>query len=431
MSDRSERPLLPDAPEANSSAVPSLLLVMVGAVAVLFVAILLVVAADSLAASVVAVVIVGGALLGVIFYVYRLLARSGVSGSPVPERTATPVTVGAGIADEKTEAALATALRDAHAVQRGTRHFAHEAIARLRTESPTTEQAQLTELLEAQRDLAERHAPALERRLDALGHSPSRVADDEGVVAAWIYERLLAHGALTNARHAAGLARLGLASFELVERLAATSDPESAKLAADCHRPLEEVLDRWAASDGLVLDADAHITGRDATATVIALLDDAYDMEGLHASLLAVAAAQARETGIAVGAEEAGLARLVTLIDQERATTQSARHLLRERLDHLGHHPARVHAAETFAALRTTAMGEHLRGYKLARDMRDLLAADELATTTYRLLERAAQRAHDDTTAELAKRVHAGEHITDRQLASELGAALQITLLAE
>ncbi len=91
----------------------------------------------------------------------------------------------------------------------------------------------------------------------------------------------------------------------------------------------------------------------------------------------------------------------------------------------------RIHAAETFAALRTTAMGEHLRGYKLARDMRDLVAADELATTTYRLLERAAQRAHDDATADLAKRVHAGEHITDRQLATELGAALQITLLAE
>ncbi len=69
-----------------------------------------------------------------------------------------------------------TALCDTHAVQRGTRHFARDAIARLRSEVQTTGLTQLSGPFETQCKLAERQALAPEQRLTAIGHSPSVVA---------------------------------------------------------------------------------------------------------------------------------------------------------------------------------------------------------------------------------------------------------------
>jgi hypothetical protein len=56
---------------------------------------------------------------------------------------------------------------------------------------------------------------------------------------------------------------------------------------------------------------------RERAAELTAGLLDAYEMERLHASLRAVSAAHAREAGIAVGAEEAGLPELVGLLEAE------------------------------------------------------------------------------------------------------------------
>jgi hypothetical protein len=66
----------------------------------------------------------------------------------------------------------------------------------------------------------------------------------------------------------------------------------------------------------------------------------------------------------------------------------------------------------TFAAARATALVERIRSYKLVRDIRDLLAADQLETPTYDLLARAAERAGDPDTANLGssgrERAHCG-----------------------
>jgi len=72
---------------------------------------------------------------------------------------------------------------------------------------------------------------------------------------------------------------------------------------------------------------------------------------------------------------------------------------LHQRLGALREHPFPAHAFETFAAARATALVEQIRSNKLVRDIRDLLAADQLETATYDLLARAAERAGDPDTA--------------------------------
>jgi hypothetical protein len=68
----------------------------------------------------------------------------------------------------------------------------------------------------------------------------------------------------------------------------------------------------------------------------------------------------------------------------------------------------------TFATTRATALVEQIRSYKLVRDIRDLLAADQLETATYDLLARAAERAGDPDTANLAQQLGASERTAAR-----------------
>jgi hypothetical protein len=56
-------------------------------------------------------------------------------------------------------------------------------------------------------------------------------------------------------------------------------------------------------------------------------LEEVHAMETMRARLLAVTAGQARAAGVAAGAEDAGLAHLVALVDQERSGAANDRNL--------------------------------------------------------------------------------------------------------
>jgi ferritin-like metal-binding protein YciE len=164
---------------------------------------------------------------------------------------------------------------------------------------------------------------------------------------------------------------------------------------------------------------------------MLGLLEEVHDMEAMRASLLRVTATQANAAGVAAGAEDAGLRDLVALIEQERSAAADQRDQLRAQLLALHHRPSRVHAFETFAAARATALVEHIRSYRLVRDIRDLLAASQLETASYTLLARAAERADDPDTATLAQRLRIRERTAAERLGAELDSALEIALLGE
>jgi hypothetical protein len=417
-------------PAREPLGVPSLQVAVAVAVALVVATVVVVAVSGSVAVRAVAVVLLWLALIALTVYVYRLLSQRGVSPELAGMR-AEPVTpLGAGVSGDRLRSATVFGLRDAHALQRGTRHFAEAAASRLRARSDLAEPgSDLIELFDAQRDCAAHHARLLEERLHELGGYPSGGADDEAVLAASLYERLLVRGLPTDARHAFGLLSLGTATYTLIEHLGAvTADDSTRSLAERCRRELEPLTERWSASWDTVLDLGPN---GDAHETMLALLEETHDMEAMHASLLRVTAAQARAASLPSGAEDAGLPQLIVLVDQERADAAHDRDLLHERLRALHRHPSHLHAFETLLATRATALVEHIRSYKLIRDIRDLLAADELEAASYELLARAAERADDPDTAALARRLRGKERTAARRLAAELDSALEIALLAE
>lgn len=90
-----------------------------------------------------------------------------------------------------------------------------------------------------------------------------------------------------------------------------------------------------------------------------------------------------------------------------------------------------MHAFETVAAARAAGLIEHIRSYRLVRDIRDLLAASQLETATYTLLAKAAERAGHPDTATLAHQLRARQHTSAERLSAELDPSLEIALLAE
>jgi ferritin-like metal-binding protein YciE len=415
--------------------VPSLLVAVLAAVGLVVAAVVVVAVSGSAAVRAVAVVLLWLCLTALMVYVYALVTRTGVRPEraevKVPAGPAMPL--GAGIGADRLRSATTTALRDAHALQRGTRHFAEAAASMLRAQNEGAKTSSgLIELFEAQGACAEHQQRLLEQRLEALGQYRSAAADDEAIIAASLYERLLVRGVATNARHAFGLLSLGAATYTLMEHLAAVADDNTTRsLAERCRRELEPLAERWSGSWDTVLDLEAEGANGDAHHAMVALLEETHDMEAMRASLLAVTAAQARAAANAPGAEDAGLGRLVALIDQERYAAEHDRDLLREQLQALDHHPSRRHAFETFAAARATALVEHIRSYKLVRDIRDLVAAGELEAASYELLAGAADRAGDPDTASLARKLHAKERTASERLRAELDSALEIALLAD
>jgi hypothetical protein len=426
-SDRVGPPRGGDGPP-DALGVPTTLVALMVAVALVVGAIVAVALAESAIVDVAAVGVLGIAGIALAAYLLAVINRTGVTTDGAGAGPAPVVAVGAGVSVDRMHAALVTALRDAHALQRGTRHVADAAAAMLRARSSDSKHAaDVIALFESQRNQAADQEKRLEDRLRALGQHASRAADEEAIIAASLYERLLVRGVATNARHAYGLASLGAATYTLIEQIASSVGDEATRaLAEQSRRDLELLAERWTGLWDTVLELDG-----DRRDIMLALLEEAHAMEAMRASLLAITARQARAAGIAAGAEDAGLVNLIALVDQERSAAADDRDLLRQRLRALNHHPSFAHGFETFAAARATALVEQIRSYKLVRDIRDMLAADRLETATYDLLARAAERAGDPDTAKLAERLRADERDAADRLAQQLDTALEIALLAE
>jgi hypothetical protein len=417
---------------SDAAGTPSLLIAIVAAIGIVVGAVIAIAVSGSIlvrAGAVVLMVLAGSAIW---WYTYTFLNRSGAEPpDTVPAGRRPSMPLGAGLGPERLHAALVSALRDIHGLQRGARHFAEAAGAMLRRAGRGAAAEGVERLFAAQRDLADAQAHELEQRLDEIGAHPSRSADDEALIAASLYEHLLARGVSTNARHAYGLLWLGAVTYGLIERLAATAGDEPTRALAERARlELEPLAERWSRSWDAVLDAEQARNG-EPRAVMLTLLEDAHDMEAMRARLLSVSSTQTRAVGSASGVEDAGLPLLVALVEQERASAEDDRNRIDERLRAPHHHPFRRHGFETLAAARAGALVEHVRDYKVVRDLRDLVAADRLESATYDLLAAAAQRAGDAETATLARTLASRERTAAHRVSAELETALEVALLAE
>ena len=252
------------------------------------------------------------------------------------------------------------------------------------------------------------------------------------LVAAWLFGRLLDPDCTTSARHAFALAQLAATSYTIGERLARTSgDSESEQLMARCRSDAHGIVSAWEDSSEAVLELTERMTGVNHGRVTAELLEQARETEEMRASLLTLTSSHENAAGSASGSEDAGLPRLLNLVDEERAATDDRLENLRRRIRDVGAEPLAAHPWETFAASRTTALVESIRSYKVIRDVRDVIAADHLATATYGLLEQAAIRSGDRDTTELARRFRQREHSATDRLESSLDETLEVALLAE
>jgi hypothetical protein len=406
--------------------------VFAGAVLVVVAAILSFAVSGSETLRAVAFVVLAAASIGITLYLYQLLTRTRSIEQAAQPAGDAALRLGEEVSAERMHDVVAAALRDAHALQRGVQRFADGAAAHLADVAVDDRSAEtVARLLESQRAQAARAEGGLAERLDSLGRHRRREAERELLVGEWLYERLLAHSVLTNARHAYGLARLTAISHAMLARLAGTAgDEPTRQLAEEIRDEAAAQAAAWDDAWDAVLDAFAAQTGAGADATH-ALLDEAAGMEQMRARLLQVTLAQAQEAGVVPGAEEAGLQPLLAAIARERDEAGQHVALVRERARDLGRPTSRLHGWETFAAARLSAGSEHVRGYKLARDLRDVIASDHLEIVTYDLLERAARRASDPTTADLAARLRAHAASEPGRWDGQFDNALEIALLAE
>ena len=173
------------------------------------------------------------------------------------------------------------------------------------------------------------------------------------------------------------------------------------------------------------------MTGADPGQITAEVLKQAHEMEQMRASLLTLASSHENAAGNASGAEDARLPRLLNAIEQERAATAERLQQLRHRATTIGARPIGAHPWETFAAARATALVESIRSYKVVRDIRDVIAADHLATATYDLLEQTAIRSGDAETAALATGLSHRERGAIEQLEDSLDETLKVALFAE
>lgn len=372
-------------------------------------------------------------LVGLVVYIYWLIrdtrdwALAGPSADGVwPEPK---LHLGEAITPARVNDALIAALRDVHAEQLGTRRFLDAFRARLRTERAQAED--LLAIIDAQQERAQDHAARLESRLKALGTTPSRIADGESAVGVWLFERLLADGVVSNARHAFALAELASVSYTLAERMAGLiADGATQQLMARCASEAQEIASRWRHTWDAALDLHVATAGTNGTTVTLELLEQAQSMEEMRSSLLRLTTAHERSVGNFAGAEDAGLGELLWLADREHADAEEHRRALRERSMQLGGRHFRLQSWGTLAAARTSALAETSRGFKIARDARDLIAAEHLESATYDLLERAARRAGDQETAELAHRLGERGHEGLTRLEASLDETLEVALLA-
>lgn len=360
-------------------------------------------------------------------YIYRMLTSTRAAPEPGPEgRAAQPVfRLGDEVSQQRLQGAIVATLRDLLALEHGTLRFAQGALRRL-DDGASSEH--VGELLDRQQQEAAMAKRALTERLDAVGRGRRRSGHPQ-TLAQWVDDRLLSHNILTNARHAYGLTHLAATSAAILERLGgAAGDGATHHLATEIRERAEGLAAAWDGSWDSVLDACIAQGHADEPGAMQELLADAEGMERMRAALLRVAFAHGREAGFAAGAEDAGLDQLLETMEGEAHIVDDHLRLVDVRLRELSARPSRRRAWETYALTHTT---EHVRAFKLARDMRDVVATAHLEAGTYNILEHAARRASDSTTGALATRLHGEAVAAANRDTAALDTALEVALLAE
>jgi ferritin-like metal-binding protein YciE len=117
-----------------------------------------------------------------------------------------------------------------------------------------------------------------------------------------------------------------------------------------------------------------------------------------------------------------------SMLEHHKEETERHEQLLKERLDALGAGTSTRKEAQTVAGALLKGIGDQARTDKPAKNVRDGYVTEHMETAAYQLLERLAERAGDQETAEVARRNRADEEAMARKIDSNWDRFLDLTL---
>ena len=116
------------------------------------------------------------------------------------------------------------------------------------------------------------------------------------------------------------------------------------------------------------------------------------------------------------------------MIENHKRETEEHERRLRERLDALGRGTSARKQAQAVGAALLKGVGDQARGDKAGKNARDGYMAEHLEIAAYQLLERLAQKAGDQETAEVARQNRADEEEMARRIDASWDRTLDLTL---
>jgi ferritin-like metal-binding protein YciE len=118
-------------------------------------------------------------------------------------------------------------------------------------------------------------------------------------------------------------------------------------------------------------------------------------------------------------------------LEHHKMETERHEQLLRERLEAYGRDTSMRKEAQSIGAALLKGVTDQVRGDKPGKNARDAFVTEHMEIAAYELLERLAQRAGDEQTAEVARRNRADEEAMAQKIAANWDKFLDLTLAEE
>ena len=305
-------------------------------------------------------------------------------------------------------------LTDLHSIE-------EQALAQMRLAPRLAGDPELQRIFVEHTGETESHERLVREQLERRGAKPSAAKDVAGRVGGWgmiLFARFNPDTPGKLAMHAYSYEHMELAAYELLRRIAERAGDEPVRAMAEQVGGQERSMaDRIATMWDRAVDASLHDKGaEDVEKDLVKYLRDAHALEAQALQLL--------ETG----PQLAGLEALAEVFREHLEQTREHQRLVDERLAAHGARPSRFQAG----ALRAGALNLGTF-FKAQPDTPAKLAGfayafEALEVGAYELLTRVAQRAGDEVTAGVAKRILADERAAAERVAGTWDAAAEAGL---
>ncbi len=118
-------------------------------------------------------------------------------------------------------------------------------------------------------------------------------------------------------------------------------------------------------------------------------------------------------------------------LEHHKIETERHEQLLRDRLQAHGRDPSLRKQTQTMAGALLKGVTDQVRGDKPGKNARDGFVTEHMEIAAYELLERLAQRAGDEETAEAARQIRRDEEAMAQKIASNWDKFIDLTLAEE